>query len=75
LSLKQFHILFITLATICFLGFGVWCFVQPEEGSRLFLPFAVIAVALGLFTALYGMWFYRNKLQDVEGVSVTSNQS
>jgi uncharacterized membrane protein YpjA len=71
LSLKQFHILFITLATICFVGFGVWCFAQPEESRGLFLPLAVVAVALGLFTAIYGVWFYRNKLQDAEGLSAS----
>jgi len=75
LSLKKFHILFITLATICFVGFGGWCFAQPDDSGGLFLPFAVAGIALGLFTAIYGVWFYRNKISDSETMSIVSNQS
>jgi amino acid transporter len=66
LSLKKFHILFITLATLCFVGFGAWCFAQPEESGSLLLAFAIMSVLLGLFTAVYGVWFYRNKIKQSE---------
>jgi len=72
LSLKKFHILFITLATLCFVGFGMWCFVQPEEGGVVLTGFAIISVFLGLFTAFYGVWFYRNKIKPSEGETSAS---
>ena len=66
MSLKKFHILFITLATLCFLGFGAWCFVQQEDGGVLVITFAIMSVLLGLLTAFYGVWFYRNKIKPSE---------
>ena len=48
------------------MGFGAWCFAQPEESGSLLLAFAIMSVLLGLFTAVYGVWFYRNKIKQSE---------
>lgn len=63
------------MATICFVGFGAWCLAQPDLDNGLSLPFAAAGIALGLFTAIYGVWFYRNKIKAFEEETVVSNQS
>jgi len=57
------------MATICFVGFGCWCLVQPDNGNGLSL--AAAGIALGLVTAIYGVWFYRNKIQEAEQASIS----
>lgn len=63
MDLKKFHILFITLATLCFVGFGLWCFGQTVGGGAAMAAAGALGVALGVATAAYGMWFYRNKIR------------
>lgn len=74
MSLKKFHILFISLATLCLVGFGVFCFVgdfKIEEGvlgnSESFKNVCGISsIILGAITSIYGVWFYRNKIKYFE---------
>jgi hypothetical protein len=57
MSLKGFHILFITVSTLLALGVGAWClWVNSIEGTPVFRIGAFVAAA-GLMT--YGVWFYR----------------
>ena len=62
MSLKGFHILFITLSTLCLVGFAVWT-VASDAGVFVRISGGVSAV-LGAGLAVYGSWFYRNKLKD-----------
>ncbi|MDB4783569.1 hypothetical protein OAG39_03015 [Verrucomicrobiales bacterium] len=74
MSLKKFHILFISLATLCLVGFGVWCFVgtfQVGDGfvgdlTKIKYLCGATSIALGLITSIYGVWFYRNKIKYFE---------
>ena len=69
MSLQKFHILFITLATLCFVGFGLWCFsggIGASQGGLLLPVAGGVSILLGLATAFYGMWFYRNKIRGIE---------
>jgi hypothetical protein len=60
MSLKGFHIVFITFSILLALGCGAWCvwadLVADEQG---YLGGAIgsFLAALGLF--IYGIWFYR----------------
>jgi hypothetical protein len=65
-DLKKFHILFISLATLCFVGFGLWCFTPKAGGSAAMIATGALGVMLGVATAVYGMWFYRNKIRAVD---------
>ncbi|MGI9240605.1 MAG: hypothetical protein ACR2RV_07375 [Verrucomicrobiales bacterium] len=62
MSLKGFHIVFITLSTLCLVGFAVWTFAS-EVGVTVRATGALSAL-LGVGLAVYGSWFYRNKLKD-----------
>lgn len=66
MDLKKFHILFISLATLCFVGFGLWCFSPMSTGGLVMVVVGAASIALGLVTAVYGMWFYRHKIRVVE---------
>lgn len=62
MSLKGFHIVFITLSTLCLVGFAVWT-MATDVGPLVRLT-GCLSAALGLALAAYGSWFYRNKLKD-----------
>jgi len=62
MSLKGFHIVFITLATICMVGFAAWSIVN-EAGASVRVG-GILSGILGIAMAIYGFWFYRVKLKD-----------
>ena len=62
MSLKGFHIVFVTLATLCLVGFAVWTFASEVE--PLVRIGGGISALTGVALAVYGSWFYRNKLKD-----------
>ena len=62
MSLKGFHIVFVTLATLCLVGFAVWTFVSDVE-SAIRIGGGISALT-GVALAIYGSWFYRNKLKN-----------
>ncbi len=60
MSLKGFHILFITFSVLLAIGVGAWCvWIDFVEGTNAYLAGAIIcfAAAIGLF--VYGLWFYK----------------
>lgn len=57
MSLKAFHIVFITLAVITVFGFSWWCLNAPGAESYRLLGFVSAAFGAGLLG--YGVWFYR----------------
>ncbi|MFP6873381.1 MAG: hypothetical protein VCA55_07695 [Verrucomicrobiales bacterium] len=75
MSLKKFHILFISLATLCFIGSGVWCFMSAAKAAHGLLFAGIASSVLGLATAVYGLWFYRSKIRNPDEGSIVSNQS
>ena len=54
MSLKAFHIVFITLSTALAVGFGVWCLMVDG-----YLAMGVTSFATGGLLILYGGWFLR----------------
>ncbi len=61
MSLKAFHIVFVTIAALAMTGFGVWGVSQVTFGYRLM---GCIGFALAVTLAIYGAWFMR-KMKDV----------
>ncbi len=60
MSLKGFHILFITVSTVLALGVGVWClWVNSSEGAPVFRIGAVFSFIAAAGLVIYGVWFYR----------------
>lgn len=60
MTLKGFHILFITVSTLLALGVGAWClWVNSIEGTPVFRMGAVVAFGAAVVLMIYGVWFYR----------------
>ena len=60
MSLKGFHILFITVSTLLALGVGAWClWVNSIEGTPVFRIGAVCSFFAATGLVIYGVWFYR----------------
>ena len=60
MSLKGFHILFITVCTLLALGLGAWCIrVNLAVGASVYLLGAIGSFAAAGALMIYGVWFYR----------------
>lgn len=60
MSLKGFHIVFITFSTLLALGCGAWCiWLNSIAGAPLYIAGAVCSFAAALGLVIYGVWFYR----------------
>jgi len=60
MSLKGFHIVFITFSTLLALGSGAWClWVDSVSGSSAFRTGAVCSFVIGAGLVIYGIWFWR----------------
>lgn len=60
MSLKGFHIVFITLSTLLALGAGAWClWVESIHGAPAFRIGAICSFLAALALISYGIWFYR----------------
>ncbi len=60
MSLKGFHIVFISFATLLALGIAAWCFwVNRTVGEPIYLAGAVCGFLSAVVLVAYGIWFYR----------------
>lgn len=60
MSLKGFHIVFITFATLLALGAGAWCIrVNQMAGAPIYFAGAIASFAVALGLVVYGVWFYK----------------
>ena len=60
MSLKGFHIVFITVSMLLALGVGAWClWVNSNEGAPVFRIGAVCSFVAAEALMIYGVWFYR----------------
>ena len=60
MSLKGFHIVFITFSTLLALSVGAWCiWVDLVEGAPIYLTGALWSFAAAVALVVYGVWFYR----------------
>ncbi len=60
MSLKGFHIVFITFSTLLAFGCGAWClWINSLEPSSSYLMGAVCAFLVALALIIYGCWFWK----------------
>jgi hypothetical protein len=60
MSLKGFHIVFITASTLLALGVGAWClWINSVEGAPVFRIGAICSFVAAAVLLVYGVWFYR----------------
>ena len=60
MSLKGFHIVFITFSTLLALVCGGWCLrVNFIAGAPVFLAGAIICFAASVALLIYGIWFWK----------------
>ena len=60
MSLKGFHIVFITFSTLLALGVGAWCiWVDLVAGAPVYRIGAICSFLAALVLVIYGIWFFR----------------
>jgi hypothetical protein len=60
MSLKSFHIVFITFSTLLALGVGAWClWVNFVAGAPVFRIGAICSFVAAALLLIYGVWFFR----------------
>ncbi len=64
MSLKVFHIVFVTLSVSLSLGFSKWCWVKGSEGFA-YRGGSVAAFLFAILLLVYGVWFWK-KIQNMK---------
>ncbi len=59
MSIKGFHIVFITISTLLFLFLTVWAFAFAPERTGVITGLGIAASAGLLVMPFYGVYFYR----------------
>lgn len=59
MSLKGFHIVFVTVTTLLFLFLALWSFVLAPEPSTMATALGVVGILGALLMPVYGVCFYR----------------
>ena len=60
MSLKGFHIVFITFSTLLALGVGAWClWIDSIHGAPAFRVGAIFSFVAAMALITYGIWFWR----------------
>ena len=60
MSLKGFHIIFITFSTLLAFGIGIWClWVNNMAADHFYTVGAICSFAAAIALIVYGCWFWR----------------
>ena len=59
MSLKGFHIAFVTICTLLSAFFVLWGFAFSGDQTALARPFIIIGIAGLMLMPIYGVYFYR----------------
>lgn len=59
MSLKGFHLVFVTVSTLLCAFLALWAFVLVPEKSAMATTLGVIGVIGALVMPVYGVYFYR----------------
>ena len=60
MSLKGFHIVFITISSLLAFGIGVWClWINSMGPATPYLVGAICSFVVALSLVIYGCWFWR----------------
>ncbi len=59
MSLKSFHIVFVTVCTLLFTFLAVWSFLISDEQSSLIRSMGYVGIAGIVLMQVYGVYFIR----------------
>lgn len=59
MSLKGFHIVFVSVSTLLFLFMALWSFVLLPERTTLTNTLGAVGVGSAILMLIYGVYFYR----------------
>jgi len=59
MSLKSFHLVFITVCTFLFVFLALWAFVLSAETSAITSVLGYVSIVGIILTAVYGVYFQR----------------
>jgi len=59
MSLKSFHLVFVTVCSLLFAFLAVWSFILSPEKSALFNALGYMGVGGVVLMLSYGVYFYR----------------
>lgn len=59
MSLKGFHIVFVTVTTLFCVFLGLWSFVFSPDNDTLKTVLGIIGAAGSVLMPVYGVYFYR----------------
>lgn len=59
MSLRAFHIVFVTVSTLLFVFLAVWAFLFAEDRTPMITALGVISAAGAVLMPIYGIFFYR----------------
>lgn len=59
MSLKSFHIVFVTVSTLLFAFLALWSFVLTPESSSMATALGYVGIGGAIVMLFYGVYFYR----------------
>jgi len=59
MSLKSFHLVFVTVSTLLFTFLTLWSFVLASESSAMTTALGYVGIAGAILMLAYGVFFYR----------------
>jgi hypothetical protein len=59
MSLRAFHIVFVTVSTLLFVFLGVWAFAFATDRTGTIMALGVISAVFALVMPVYGVCFYK----------------
>ena len=59
MSLKNFHLVFVTVCTLLFAFLTLWSFVLSPESSTMITSIGYVGIAGAILMLCYGVFFYR----------------
>jgi DNA-binding transcriptional regulator of glucitol operon len=60
MSIRSFHIIFVTLSTLLCLFLAWWAFLWPgQEGGKLVTSLGLVGIIGFIGLPVYGVYFYR----------------
>jgi multidrug transporter EmrE-like cation transporter len=59
MSLRAFHIVFVTVSTLLFVFLTVWAFALAKDRTSTITALGVVSGLAALVMPIYGVYFYR----------------
>ncbi|MEO7100520.1 MAG: hypothetical protein ABI162_14250 [Luteolibacter sp.] len=63
MSLKSFHIVFVSVSTLLCVFLALWAFVLSPESSSMITALGIVGAIGALVMPVYGVYFYRKAVR------------